>query len=436
MKKAFLLLASLFGIVSLAGQTHTIKIHEDGRVASLLMTPTEYSDWKTKNEFKKDETVSENLFKDIYKKFTDDFDFIFLVLNESEKPANLAFGRLWKISNATTGLKLDLYDNSFFYGSSGKLQSIIQLSQLDFLTSGPSLHELFHNWGNYGIPTRTVPFGNNVASEEKDFKTHWGFTGGSSRGQLGGFDQNTLIDNGSNSYTVNSFGTFANGGNNIPYNELELYLMGLIPISEVSDFNTFSGISSFTDNDNGTFNFTASKKKTYTPESLEALLGPREPKNTSSQKNFKSLVIVLTDTPLTTAEWNLINTDAEKFSRNSSDGTESYNFWEATNGLATLEMDNLQGAILSVDEPSFNQKNIAIYPNPTNKTLTIDLNNSDISVDTVLLINSLGVTVTNLKISNNKMALNIDLSNYSPGHYSLQIKNKSGVLITKKIVVY
>ena len=62
---------------------------------------------------------------------------------------------------------------------------------------------------------------------------HWGFTGGSTKGQLGGFEQSTLVELEDSSYSVAPFGPFANGGNGVPYNELELYLMGMAPLSSV-----------------------------------------------------------------------------------------------------------------------------------------------------------------------------------------------------------
>ena len=94
---------------------------------------------------------------------------------------------------------------------SSDLRAVSKTLKSNYLTQGPALHELMHNWGNYALQTT-----NNA---------HWGFTGGSGWGQLGGFKQSTLIENGNNSYTVNSFGEVANGGNSVKYNELELYLM-------------------------------------------------------------------------------------------------------------------------------------------------------------------------------------------------------------------
>ena len=90
------------------------------------------------------------------------------------------------------------------------------------LLYGPSLHELMHNWANFNINTTCFdPFG--PGSGSYDFIPHWGFSG--CGGQLGGFDQSTLVGNvggNPNQYTAGinghaGFGQFANGGNGLPY---------------------------------------------------------------------------------------------------------------------------------------------------------------------------------------------------------------------------
>ena len=214
----------------------------------------------------------------------------------------------------------------------------MQLTGLEYLKYGPALHELAHQWANFALPTHFVDApGSNITSYP--YGSHWGLTGGSTKGQLGGFKQSSLIENGSNSYTVDEFGPFANGGNGIPYNELELYLMGMIPISSVSNFDMFTNITSLTVN-SSTFDFTASTRTTYTLQSLEDLLGERVPSIGNSQKDFKLLVVVITDAPLSDDEWNKVDATAEWFSKKGDDGTSLYNFWEATNGVGSITIEN------------------------------------------------------------------------------------------------
>ena len=213
----------------------------------------------------------------------------------------------------------------------------MQLSSLSFLQNGPALHELMHNWGNYALPTENVDqTGSNLTSYS--YYGHWGFTGGSTRGQLGGFKQSTLEEFGDNMYSVDSFGPFANGGNSVPYNELELYLMGMTSINSVNQFDLFNNITSL-EITNNKFTFTANRL-TFGPAELESLLGERSPSSTDSQKEFDLLLIVLTDNPLTDNQWTSINNAAEWFSFKGADEYSSYNFWEATNGIGSINIGN------------------------------------------------------------------------------------------------
>ena len=427
MKQTFLFITSFLLFTNSIAQTHTIEIHPNGRVASILMTTTEYNNWISNDGFNS-ATISEPLITDIYQKFDDDFDFIFLILNEETKPSNLNyFGQLNRVSNNVEGIGVGVSDNSSDFGSAGKLKSLIQLTQIDFLLSGPTSHEILHNWGNFVIPSEAVSdFGTNLTSFP--LGGHWGFTGGNTKGQLGGFDQNTLVDNGDGSYTVDAFGLNANGANSIPYNDIELYLMGMIPLSEVAVFDGFTTITSVLPNGNDTWTFEATKTN-YTPASLNTLLGNRVPSSTTAQKDFKALVLVITDTPLTTAEWDLIELQAELYSRTSDDGFPSlYNFWEATRGLGTIEMNNLESSTLAIENMAL--KNISIYPNPTSGKITIE----NLNVQEVSLYNLIGQKIDDFKVNNIDKNTNIDLSKYKSGVYFIHVK-RNNKLVVKKLII-
>jgi len=319
---------------------HEFELHSNNRVSSLLMTESEYSNWVFNDGFS-DGSIRLPLINDVYNKFSDKYDFIFFVLNEPSIPSSLFYyGKLIGVSNSVQGIGSNSYDYTSDYGSSGKLKAVMQLTGLEYLKYGPALHELSHQWANYALPTHSVDnVGSNLTSYS--YWGHWGYTGGSTPGQLGGFKQSSLIENGNNSYTVDSFGPFANGGNGIPFNELELYLMGMLPISSVTPFDMFTDITSLAvDTLTYDFTFTAATRTTYTPESLESLLGARVPSIDNSQKDFKLLIIVITDSPLSDDEWNKVDATAEWFSKKEDDGTSLYNFWEATNGVGSITIEN------------------------------------------------------------------------------------------------
>jgi len=319
---------------------HEFQLHSNNRVSSLRMTENEYSNWVNNDGFT-DTDLRLSLINDVYNKFPDKYDFIFFVLNEPSIPPSLYYyGMLIGVSNDVEGIGKYLYDYTSDYGSSGKLKAVMQLTGLEYLKYGPALHELAHQWANFALSTHSVDGpGENITSYP--YGSHWGFTGGSTPGQLGGFEQSTLIENGNNSYTVGEFGPFANGGNGIPFNELELYLMGMLPVSSVANFDMFTDITSLAiDTLTYDFTFTASNRTTYTPESLESLLGERVPYAADSQKDFKLLVVVITNSPLTDDEWNKVDATAEWFSNKGDDGTSLYNFWEATNGVGSITIEN------------------------------------------------------------------------------------------------
>ncbi len=260
----------------------------------------------------------------VYEYFNDDFDFIFILSNEVEKPDDLYFGVTRRVKNDVEGIGSSLYDNTSTYGSQGGLKSIIHMPETGFVKNGPFLHEIVHYWGNYDFIPTTVG-------------GHWGYA--SVGGQLGGFDE--LIDLGSNTYQgrVNGrdgFGTFANRGNSLPYGNLELYIMGLIGANELEAVQVAENPVSM-----GSGTFTADNITTYTAADLIALQGERVPSNQTAQKEFKGLTVVLSTAKLSEDKIAEINSNLENFSRNAAPDTSwgsSQNFWLATGGRAALDI--------------------------------------------------------------------------------------------------
>lgn len=433
MKKLLLFFIIISCTANSYAQDHVIEVHPEGRVASLLMEPSEYNNWIMNDEFN-NATVRHALFQDIYQYFGDDFDFIFLILNEDTRPSNLPFGQLINVSNDIEGIGKNIFNNSPNYGSNGHLKAVMHLTRRDYLRAGPSLHEIMHNWGNSGIYTESV---STIGEDLNSFPyiPHWGFTGGSNKGQLGGFNQSTLIENGGNSYTVEDFGPNANGGNSVPYSQTELYLMGMIPVTDVDPFDVFTDITSLSvtpEDDPNEYHFEAINRTTYTPELLESTLGVRIPSYIDSQKDFKLLVLILTDTPLSTNQWNLVNDHSEKFGRPASDGaSHTYNFWEATNGIGSLETGNLFDS-LSIDDIVISNS-IKVYPIPTKDKILITFNNT-IDIKSASLHNVLGQKVGFYDFNTSIIQHSIDMNNYPYGIYYLIFKTNKNQIITKRII--
>ncbi len=306
---------------------YIFEVYHTGRVAELLMRSQEFEDWNS-GAFS-DDTKREEVGKFLYTHFKDDFDFMFLISNNEELPDGLDYhGRCVMVRNEVEGIGYSIYDYTESYGSSGRLRSIIHMPYIDGLDNGPSLHELLHTWANGLVET--------------SMQSHWGFSSGG--GQLGGFAPDTLLYLGDGIYQANngrenssSFGEFANGGNSVPYSDIELYLMGMIGKSQVQPLQVAINPEWV---EYGKFR--ADGFLTYTMEDIVQEHGERKPSVAESQKRFRAIAVVLTPTPLTEQERSEVDEDVKWFSQEEDDGDAySNNFWEATRGIATIEMDKL-----------------------------------------------------------------------------------------------
>lgn len=432
MKSFFLPLLVVCSFTTLlTAQVHPIEVHSNNRVASILLSPSEYSSWIATNGFG-NPAQRDPIVQDIYKKFEDDFDFIFFVLNEDTVPSNLPFGQFASYSNHDLGIGKPTYDATFFAGSAGRLKGALHLTSISFLRFGPALHEVLHNWANDAIDTETISeLGTDITSSS--LPAHWGFTGGSNKGQLGGFDQNTLVVNDDGSYSLEIFGANANGGNTVPYTDFELYLMGMIDVTEVADFDVFRNINSASfDEETETLTITGDRE-TYTPESIVSRLGERIPSAADSQKDFKALVVIITDKEVGLLGWGTVDNHAMNFEIDGPDAFQSsYNFWEATRGLGTLEMGNIDQS-LSTDEFNF-QELINIFPVPAQDIVNIRINESK-EINTILLYNTLGQLVKEFKYDNTSNDFTIDVSSYNSGLYFLHFRNDTQFLGAKQLII-
>ena len=365
------------------------------------------------------------LANNLYTIFEDNFDFL-IAVNQHDYESNLNLsaragysGINSSVRNIVSGIGLSIYNNTSSYGSSGRLGSFIHMPAHYLVSNGPMLHEIMHQWGNFFF--------------EYD-SAHWGVSGVGG-GQLGGFEPSTLMtsDNltsgdyalstgnyraASSKYT-SSFGTFANGGNSIPYSNFEKWLMGLIPASDVPNFkipitsgDTYStrgtdglftadsiaeiSLTDILSNPSNYYNDTIPKEYRISSTSK---IGPRDPDYSTSRKNFRALFVLITNDTLmkkyqgSTKTLDSFQSSIANFSLNSGvnsstviekkwqpvpsgseveilgAGTEdspykeylripdgNYNFWEATGGLATLQTDDLSGSFKSVLNSRFMSK--------------------------------------------------------------------------------
>lgn len=268
----------------------------------------------------------------IYDYFNDDFDFVIILSVEETQPDDLFYGRSHPVQNQVQGLGIGTYDNSGSFGSAGKLKSVIYMPRTEYVRNGPFLHEIVHSWANKGIIPTTVG-------------GHWGFA--STGGQLGGFDE--LVDMGGGNYKgrlfdQDGFGTFANGGNGLPYGNLELYLMGLIGAAELETVQ----VAVNPEYGSAAGEFTADQIDSYTAADLINEHGARIPSVEDSQKSFRALTVIISTAAVDQSKIDSINLNLENFSRASapdSNWGSLNNFWMATQAKASFEFVVLQESL-------------------------------------------------------------------------------------------
>jgi hypothetical protein len=172
---------------------------------------------------------------------------------------------------------------------------------------------------------------------------------------LGGYDaaagNNLQVESGSlaggGTFSAPSFGTFANDGNSLPYNEVELYMMGLISKPGTNLY--------LAENPQPTSGPT-SERQYFTADSLTITafdtylsnqgIPDRNPATASAQKSFRVLTVLIShDKPLD-SEIETVDNTIQWFSFTGDDGlANSYNFNEATGFRATMSADNLDASL-------------------------------------------------------------------------------------------
>lgn len=221
--------------------------------------------------------------------FPDEFDFLNIVWGIPHFQNRFHF----QVSNDVHGLGLSIFDNSVFYGSSGRLKGISVFPLPGFFDGADTgyQHELGHQWINFlDVPplnccTPHWPL-SNLAS---------GIMGWSELGGQGlSFPCRLVPEDG---------GIRLQPRTEPPsYSDLDLYLMGLRPAEEVGPIYVFKeqGLDSFLsiiENCDGSFY--DGQLDQLTIGDILAFQGSRFPEASNSPKNFRIGTIVVSDAPLT-----------------------------------------------------------------------------------------------------------------------------------------
>lgn len=246
------------------------------------------------------------------------------------------------------------------YHSVEKLKGVIGVQMTPENVHPPLAHEVVHRWANF--LDEDFGFGKDL---DYDYGTHWGAT--SVFGQLGGFDASTLRcqnpaqasppdcvpeANGRTRYVVGTYAGNTNSFQSVDYAPLELYLMGLIPKTEVqSSFLLLEDASvlpeSYNDADPDHVIVEASGIREIAFSDIVARHGEVRPLS-EAERHFKTAFVLVTREPAPDELLDRVVRWAEVFGNRIS-VPPLKSFEAATGGRAT--MDTRLGRRRRTDEP-------------------------------------------------------------------------------------
>jgi len=340
-----------------------------------------------------------NLVQDFYSEFGDDFDFLFVILN---KPLPISYkGKMFLVKNDVTGIgalqdknfnpprpQISVEDHSNLAGTSGKLKSFMFLppgmENLDqYIISRQFYHELSHNWENYWMPKWC---GGNSPGHYGKYSSINSNVGGVGWIEESELEEGETRPAGLNSefkkFTADVSGHALNGS----FNNVTLYLMGLIPASELQPVRCLK-VGKVVDVTQGLedqmriasekgvefeFKYTwwaknmhemspdeilfylehDADEETYDPDANVTIIG-RSPAFGQAQTEFKSAFLIVTseDMPVNESLIKAVTAEVEKFgSTDLGDKTSRFyrhrmnSFYDATGGRGTMQTGCLQQA--------------------------------------------------------------------------------------------
>jgi hypothetical protein len=296
-----------------------------------------------------DGSVLAKIARTFYVKFNDEYDFLVMIcysnLADLGNPDNL-IGYSTMVNNDATGIGLPMGALNNSWGLPSKLGSIALLDREDMVFRGMLLHEIAHQWITFIFPTEI----NSLTSSLTTYQLggHWGLS--NAGGVIGGFKE--VRNMGGNRYQAsispNSAGFGLTSNTEVPFSDIELYLMGFKSAQELRDAGfrldiyTGGNVDSLGDlARNGIFYATG--VKSYTIDDIIAQYGERNP---APQRNFKAAVIALTDGSITPNYSRLVaglRWFAGGMNDNSNkDFPDAPNFAQATSGRGTIEIEGLR----------------------------------------------------------------------------------------------
>jgi hypothetical protein len=353
--------------------------------------------------------------KIFYKYYDDNFDFLAFV----HVPGYVGNRNFASIRTTVSGIGLPITDATQTYGSAGRLKGRIEFPLLSFYDGAVSAysHEIGHYWINF-LPPPPLKSGVPHWPISSLASSTMGFSIGGSGGAGGQFP--FVFKPAPGGYTLTQ--STAIGAE---FSKWDLYLMGLISPSEVTDtaliFNDQSKVP-------GTGFYAHSAFTKYTMQDLLRDVGSRSPNQAASQKEFRVGTIVLSDHLLNAAEMaylDYMTARAElKDLVNTADGFAKQKdrpFYLATQGKGTLKV-NLTNAPSGVKDEHDNIK-IALLPNPFDNVIDARWDDVPDEPINVWLVDGCGRILRQAEWPKGEKQMTLETSFIPSGMYFFQIQS-------------
>lgn len=246
------------------------------------------------------------------------------------------------VSHRETGAYGSPYDFSAQYGSQAVLRGVLydeiyweplvginkQHGLGDYSTLN---HEFAHTWTSF------LPSSFDISSNDGHYDFIMRDT--SCLNGNGGYTFSDIDYNSSTNVAYLNYSMYqpGSGFDNDICNDLELYLMGLIPKEQVQPIKTLvdaGNVEVLDGNPNFDFSVVATSVREITIDEIIQTIGDRVPSSVNSQKDFKALMVVVYDRLLTDNEMALFEYRMQDYEKNRSNNGKT--FAHITNDLATI----------------------------------------------------------------------------------------------------
>ena len=334
-------------------------------------------------------------------------DFV-VVSGPTSDPLTSYAGRFVRVYNDEEGFGVGPYDASATFGATGTLRGVVRTAYLP----NPILlnHELGHNWFGFLDSSLELSNGHWAAIERPSS----GF-GSEAHGVYQAFDS-------ADGDTVRARYDVPPG---YSYNDLELYLMGLIGPDDVA-----SPIRTLVDPqlvgyEYRTALFTARGVRDVSMDEIVAAEGPREPAAGRAQTAFSLFTHVVYDRPLTDVEFTFFDAllqDYERPTSTVSTRAGGRTFEDATGGRATMTTRIFSSPVAAEDSPTERPLLSLVGANPVRGVARLRLVGAPREA-TVDVVDALGRRVATLPAA---AEITWDTSGAAPGIYTAMLRQGGG----------